>query len=144
MSQDLLEGCISDIGKDKGSYQDFQETFCKRCRNSDCIHAKWVEDKFSARVQTQPDRMFHPNQADPKAPKYAHLVEFASMMKEAIQLEIADRKGNWEIPEIPILDGQQETTKFRTTSSVDDAIQKLAQSKGQVIELPDPLQEASS
>jgi hypothetical protein len=143
VSQDFLEGCISDIGKDKGSYQDFQETFCQRCRNAECVHAQWVKDKFSDRVQTQPDRMFHPHQADPKSPKYAHLVEFTSMMREAIQLEIADRKGDWEVPEVPILDGRQETTKLRTTSSVDEAIQRLAQSKGQSIDLPDPIKEAS-
>jgi hypothetical protein len=143
VSQSFLEDCISDLGRDKGSYQDFQETFCKRCRNIQCTHAQWSKDKFGDRVIKQPDRMFHPHQADPKAPKYAHLADFASMMQEAIKLEIADRKGDWSVPEVPILDGRQETSKLVVTNSVDEAIQKLAQAKGQEIKLPDPMVEVT-
>ena len=97
---DFLEGCISDIsGNGPKDYGAFQETFCKRCRNGDCKHAKWASDQFTARITTQVDRFFHnPNQADQRIPKYAQIPDFANLLREAITLEIADRKGDWSIP----------------------------------------------
>lgn len=100
---DYLEVCVSDIsGHGPKDYPAFKETFCKRCRNRDCQHAKWADDKFSARVNTQVDRFFNnPNRADQGAPQYAQIPDFANMLREAIRLEAADRRGDWSVPEEP-------------------------------------------
>jgi len=142
---DLLEECISDLSAPGGpkDYPAFQETFCARCRNPSCAHAKWASDKFGARVQTQVDRFFHSPQGDPADPKYAELDDFQDCLREAIRLEAADRAGDWEVPEVEISDGQPETARTGTTSHVDDAVRRLAQVKGrEEPELPDPLEAA--
>jgi len=129
---DLLEECISDLsapGADR-DYKAFQDTFCLRCRNSNCIHAKWVEDKFGARVATQPERFFNPQFADGRLPKYADVVDFADRFREAMKLEIANKRGDWEVPEVPIVDGKVESSAVSITDGVDDAVRQLARSKG--------------
>lgn len=101
--QDLLEGCISDIsGKGDRDYKAFQETFCARCRNPECVHAQWSKDKFSARVSTQEDRFFNtPQIVATEHPKFAQIPDFINMFQEAIRLEAADRLGDWSIPDVP-------------------------------------------
>lgn len=98
---DYLEACVSDIsGKGNKDYPAFKETFCKRCRNPNCQHAKWAADKFSARVHTQVDRFFNnPNLADQGVPKYAQIPDFTNMLKEAMRLEASDRRGDWSVPD---------------------------------------------
>ena len=129
---DLLEECITDLSAPGGSkdYPAFQATFCARCRNPGCAHAKWATDKFGARVQTQVDRFFGSPQADPNDPKYAQLKDFQDCMREAIRLEAADKAGDWEVPEVDISDGQTETARADTTSHVDAAVRTLARVKG--------------
>ena len=142
---DLLEECITDLSAPGGSkdYPAFQATFCARCRNPGCAHAKWATDKFGARVQTQVDRFFGSPQADPNDPKYAQLKDFQDCMREAIRLEAADKAGDWEVPEVDISDGQTETARADTTSHVDAAVRTLARVKGrEEPELPDPLRAA--
>lgn len=132
MAGDLIEECISDLaapGQDR-DYKAFQDTFCLRCRNANCIHAKWVSDQFSARIATQPDRFFNPTFTDGRQPKYADLVDFADRFQEAMKLEIANKRGDWEVPEVPIVDGQVEQGAVSMTDTVDDAVRALAKSKG--------------
>lgn len=136
--RNFLEECITDLGQQKKDYRAFQETFCVRCRNRECDHAKWAADKFSARVATQPDRFFNPLRDDPKNPKYAQLVDFTNVLREAIRLDIANKRGDWEIPEIPILDGVDETAARQTTSAVDQAAISLAKSRDKNLIIPDP------
>ena len=96
---DFLEECMSSVGvKDTAG---FIAGCCDHCRNPQCGRAKWAGDKFGQRVSTQVDRLFHSEQADPKSSRYEHLQDFKDMFKEAMQLEIADRRGDWNIPEIP-------------------------------------------
>ena len=140
---DLIEDCISDIVNpgQKRDYKAFQDTFCLRCRNANCIHAKWIKDKFGARVALQPDRLFNPTMADGKLPQYADLVDFTDKFQEAMRLDIANRRGDWEVPEVPIIDGQVEQGAPSTTDVVDNAVRALAKSKGQKEpKLPDPTQ----
>jgi hypothetical protein len=133
---DFLEACISDIGTKK-DYPAFQSTFCNRCRNRECVHAKWAADKFAVRVAVQPDRMLHPQQADPTNPKYAQLTDFVDNLREAMRLEIADRRRDWEVPEIPILDGRDDMANPEVTRVVDNAVRTLAQAKNPDCILPD-------
>lgn len=132
MGADLLEECVADLSAPGGErdYKAFQDTFCLRCRNPNCIHAKWVDDRFSARVATQPDRFFNPKIIEGKSPKFADLVDFVDNIRNAMRLEIADRKGDWEVPEVPIVDGRVENGDEKTTDEIDEAVRRLAQSKG--------------
>jgi len=139
---DFLNDCISDLGV-KNDPRAFMETFCARCRNRECVNAKWAGDKFAARVATQPDRLFRPNVADPANPKYARLADFVDNLREAMRLEIADRRKDWEIPEIPILDGTERHAPPATTAPLDGAARALAQARGRDLNLPDPWAESA-
>lgn len=110
-----------------GEVQDFQGIFCRRCRHPECTHAKWSSDKFTQRVRTQEERLFNPFQVDPKLPQYAHIsqTDFKDLLQEAMRLEIADRRGDWVIPEIPIVDGKPQTS---LPGSVDAALKALRKS----------------
>jgi len=94
---DFLRVCMSDLHETDSTA--FMGTFCQRCRNQDCTHAQWSQDKFGSRVATQMDRLFNPNRADPRSSRYSMLVDFGSMLEQAIRLEVADRRGDWEVPD---------------------------------------------
>lgn len=90
--RDLLEECITDLDPKKKDYPAFQATFCARCRNRNCVHAKRAEDTFSRRVSTQVDRLFKPSaSADNKHPKYAMLADFIDLRAVAEQVEVWTR-----------------------------------------------------
>jgi hypothetical protein len=74
------------------------------------------------RVAEQAERLLNPTQADPSLSKYAHLGDFENMVKQAIQMEIADRRGDWEVPEIPVTDGQVEV---RPADHLDAAVKAM-------------------
>ena len=135
---DLLEGCISSIDPKRKDYRAFQETFCVRCRNTTCEHALGHKDKFALRTSQQVQRMLHADQANPKQPKYAHLEDFEDRFRQAMQKEIVDKKGDWAVPEVPILDGCQQEAPSHTTSAVDRAVQSLAGTRGHEVVLPEP------
>jgi hypothetical protein len=113
--------------------QEFISVFCNRCRNLECVHSGWSEDAFGRRMSTQAERLLNnPNFAGVEHPKFAMLQEadFPNLLREAMRLEISARKGDWEIPEVPITDGQDETAKGTTSDAVDDAVRALAQARG--------------
>jgi hypothetical protein len=93
-------------------------------------------------MRTQKERLFKPNQATPDSSLYKQLneVDFPSMLQEAMRQEIAARRGDWEIPDvpmIPIVDGRKVTQNDNATSSVDAAIQSLAKAQGKKpLEMP--------
>lgn len=104
--KDLLRDCLADFEQkvnQKTGPKEFTDTFCKRCRNPECVNAGWSKDAFSARVTTQVERLTNPTQVDPHLPKYAQIVaaEFKDMIHKAYQLEVADRRGDWEVPQVP-------------------------------------------
>ena len=107
---DFLEGC----NDQRIPTNEFMDLFCKRCRNRDCVHAGWAVDRFSTRIATQEERMFNPERADPKLPKYAQIIaaDFRDMLAQAMALEVSEKRGDWEIPEIPVLDGVEEAVKM--------------------------------
>lgn len=139
---DFLDGC-----NDRGmKVSEFTEMFCNHCRNPECSRAQWATDKFGARVATQEDRFFNPLRADPRLPKYAQILasQFQDMLHRATVLEISAQRNDWEIPEIPILDGGTETAPSILTRGVDSAVNVLAQARGTKREIapevpePDP------
>ncbi len=121
----FLSECLEDFQSLKLSQGEFREQVCARCRNGKCEFSPWKDDIFAQRVQDQPGRFFNPLQADPTSSKYKHLVNFESLLHRAMQLEVADRKGNWEIPEIPIVDGRIEPASTRSRDQVEQAVRSL-------------------
>lgn len=99
--KDALQQCMADLKTT--DHKSFQETFCQRCRNLDCVHAQGVGnvDKFSQRVKIQPERLFHPNQILQPTSRYAHLVEFTELKEQAGSIDLSRRKGEWEAVDLP-------------------------------------------
>lgn len=114
---------------------EFQEAFCRRCKNPGCDRAEWGDSQFADRVSTQADRLLHnPVFADPNDPTFNQIraIHFKDMIEQAMQMEIADRRGDWQIPEIAISDGQQVVAAPDTTKVVDDAVRRLAVAQGKI------------
>lgn len=79
----------------------FEGTFCRVCMNGDCERSAADGTTWFKRVSTQEDTLLNnPLFADPRDPKFRDVVnlDFRSALKEAITLEIADRRGDWSIP----------------------------------------------
>jgi len=82
------------------------------------------------RVQDQERRLLHPIQADPTLDRYAPIVkasDFQDMLHRAAQLEISNQRNDWEVPEIPVRDGQVEINR---PDPVDDALREMARRQG--------------
>jgi len=126
--QDLLATC-NDRGTPPAEFKGF---FCSRCRNPGCINAGWGESLWTNRMSTQEDRLFNPTFADTDDPRFERFkgMDFPSMFHEAMRLEIADQRNDWEIPEIPILDGVSKVSEPETTATVEAAVQAMAGSQG--------------
>lgn len=77
--------------------RDFRATFCNHCRNPECALAGWSKDLFSQRVQAQEDLLFNPKRGMANRP----LTDFGDLLHKAVRLEIADRRGDWSLPEEP-------------------------------------------
>ena len=110
------------------SISEFEALFCNRCRNQECVRANWGRDLFQKRVLTQEERLLNPTQGNPA--QYKHLVDFASRFQEAMRLEVSDRKGDWSIPEIPILDGRTTRSESSIGDAVDHAVRALEKVSG--------------
>ena len=95
--EDLFDECYDR----QVSPEDFKQVFCNRCRNPRCTHAGWARDLFGERVHTQVDRLFNTDQAEPDDPRFSHLqeIEFPSLLRQAVRLNLADQRGDWSIPE---------------------------------------------
>jgi hypothetical protein len=117
----FLSMCMEDFASLKLSQGAFQEQVCARCRNGKCSLSPWSDDIFARRVREQPNRFFNPERADPGSSRYEHLRDFESLLHRAMQLEIADRKGDWSIPEISVLDGRI-GSETRTDTMLEEAV----------------------
>lgn len=95
---DFLDGCNEQGMK----VTDFEHMFCDFCRNPECDRAKWADSLFTQRIMTQENRLLNPQQADPTLSKYEPLQRavFKDMLEQAVRLEIANRRGDWVVPEI--------------------------------------------
>jgi hypothetical protein len=79
----------------------FTGTFCNRCMNGECGRSAAEGTTWFRRVSTQEDRLLlHPKFADPRDPKFRDVanLDFRSALKEALAIEISDRRGDWAIP----------------------------------------------
>jgi hypothetical protein len=83
------------------SPEDFGRFFCKLCRNPECVSSATGTSKWVNRMETQVDRLLdNPLIADPDDPRFAELrrIDFADAMRQAMAMEISERRGDWEIP----------------------------------------------
>lgn len=79
----------------------FKQNVCKFCRNLECVNAGARSNLWTGRMSTQVDRLLdNPVFANPRDPKYTAVtrVVFQDLVKEAVNLEITSKKGDWEIP----------------------------------------------
>ena len=132
--QDFLIECNSE----RLPAQEFMSVWCRRCRNSACRNANWGLSKWIARMNTQEDRLLkNPNFADEGDPQYQHIreVDFPDLLKQAIRLEIASKKNDWNIPsqedvKVHLASLEPVDVTIDTLESVDDATKALAKAKG--------------
>ena len=123
MKLDMLQECNDQHIPPK----DFMQTFCVRCRNTQCVNAGWAGSSFEYRMATQVDRLLiHPNKALPDDPKYSpiralHFLEVA----EAIVLQ--RREDPWAGPGVHLAEPPRKTA---THPTVEEAVSKLAATKG--------------
>ena len=97
-TEDFFTECM--IGQEM-SVTNFEQRFCRVCKNQECHRAGWGESQWVSRISTQVDRLLtNPNFADPRDPKFRHIREhdFPDLLKEAIRVEIVDQRGDWSIP----------------------------------------------
>lgn len=80
---------------------DFVNIFCARCRNPDCTRAGYAGSLWSDRMSTQVERLLsNPQFADLSLPLYAQINanDFPDAMRQALRIEIANKRKDWEIP----------------------------------------------
>lgn len=114
--------------------RDFRATFCNHCRNPECALAGWSKDLFSQRVQAQEDLLFKPKRGMANKP----LSDFGDLMRKAVRLEIADRRGDWSMPEEPpmgfvrelgpnLAEIAPESANARSQDNIQDSLRALKQ-----------------
>tara|TARA_B100000963_G_scaffold360940_2_gene393976 strand:+ start:2191 stop:3075 length:885 start_codon:yes stop_codon:yes gene_type:complete len=114
--------------------REFRATFCNHCRNPECALAGWSKDLFSQRVQAQEDLLFKPKRGMTNKP----LSDFGDLMRKAVRLEIADRRGDWSMPEDPpmgfvrelgpnLADIPPQSANARSQDNIQDSLRALKQ-----------------
>ena len=81
--------------------KEFEQRFCRVCKNQECARAGWGESQWVQRMSTQVDRLLdNPTFADPRDPQFNHIREhdFPDLLREAIRIEIVDQRNDWSIP----------------------------------------------
>lgn len=130
---DFLRDCNS--GALKTDPKTFRDTWCVRCSRPECDLAGFAKsDPMAIRNATWRERFFGTAKADLSIPKFARIAstDFPNLLQKAMKLEISERRGDWSVPEIPVLDGRVTPVPRDTTAHVDDAVQKLAGTTGRV------------
>lgn len=128
----------------QGSPEEFKKLFCNRCRQPRCVLAGWADDQFGSRVSTQMDRLFNTNVADPNDPRFARLQEadFPNLLNQAIRLNIADKRGDWSLPESPevkvvLSPIEGEPAGDESQELLEQAVKNLAGTQGEQVEASD-------
>lgn len=150
--QDFTRECLQDCRQSTNPLVNqvkevphLRDRYCNHCRNKTCQWALLSEDLFEKRVKTQEDRFINtPNFADESHPRFFEVraIDFPDLMREAIILEAADRRQDWEIPSIQesvdiVLSGL--SSNAIRTKQVDEAVRALAEARGSTLpELPKP------
>lgn len=145
--RDLFRGC-NEPGKAWFHKDDhvFMKTFCRVCKNADCIRAKGAVSPWETRMAEQVDYLLNdPEFSDLTSPEHIELTQmaFKDLSQKAMRLEIARQRQDWTIPDTPT-DGVNKVSNPDTTDQFDDAVKKLAEAKGKKArDLKRPEQEES-
>jgi hypothetical protein len=98
---DLWKTCYTGSHQQEFDPEKFKAVFCRVCNNGDCTNSALGKASWTDRMMTQEDRLLnHPRFADQDDPQFAALrgQDFRDAVREAMSLEIADRRGDWEVP----------------------------------------------
>jgi hypothetical protein len=89
---------------------------------------------MAIRNATWQEKFFNTPEANLSIPKFAEIahLDFPNLLQKAMKLEVSARRGDWSVPEIPVLDGVIQPASSITTGHVDDAVQKLTGKLGKV------------
>ena len=133
--RDLYAGC-NEPGKEwfHPDAHVFEKTFCRLCKNADCIRAKGSVSPWHTRMAEQVDYLLNdPEFSDLTSEPHQKIANqmFEDMGRQAMRLEIARQKQDWEIPpdEGPT-DGFDKVASPDTTDQFDEAVKKLAKARG--------------
>lgn len=99
--QDLWDSCYSSDHRKMLSPEEFRKTFCDECMNTRCQNSKGSGTSWAKRILTQEERLLrNPNFSDPRDPQYKRISEmdFESVLREVIAIDIAEARGDWSIP----------------------------------------------
>ena len=109
--QDLLQGC----NEHNVPVGEFISLFCCRCRNPECTRAGYSGSLWIDRISTQVERLLsNPQFADLTHPKYAQLraIDFPDMARQALRIEVANKRGDWVVPDIEPEEAMAELIKM--------------------------------
>jgi len=140
--RDLLAGC-NEPGKEWFHPDDhvFMKTFCRLCKNADCIRAKGAISPWHTRMAEQVDYLLNdPEFSDLTSEAHRGLANqaFNDIGHKMMRLEIAKQRQDWEIPDGPT-DGFDKVSAPDTTDQFDEAAKELAKARGKKEpELPRP------
>jgi|APSaa5957512622_1039677.scaffolds.fasta_scaffold25831_2 hypothetical protein len=98
---DLWDGCYDGEARQKMSPEQFRKTFCAVCTNPGCRNSRGVGTLWAKRMMGQEDLLLNnPRFADPDDPQYKAIraMPFENMIRQALAIEVSNRKGDWSIP----------------------------------------------
>jgi len=124
---DTLRDC--NTGELKIDNKTFVDTWCAKCHTPSCDLAALAKiDPMAQRNATWREKFFGAKEADLTVPRFAQIAQtdFPNMLQKAMKLEISARRGDWSVPEIPVLDGRVQPATQDTTAQVEAAARQLS------------------
>jgi hypothetical protein len=101
--QDLTAKCKADLGTGI-TVEELRHHFCTVCRRATCGHARFGNSEWLRRILTQEERLLNsPQFAAEDDPVYQAIrsLDFKDIARQAIRMDIAERRGDWSIPDLP-------------------------------------------
>jgi len=149
MGIDLLRDCMASMGvaQEEQSVADFVKVFCRLCWNKSCPRAEQTDLPWEQRMSTQVERLLtNPNIAPLGDPRFDNIrrIPFKDLFMDAMRIEIANQRGDWQVPVLPGDPGTELETLAppQHTDHVDTAVKALAQALGkekpELPEKPEP------
>jgi len=144
--KDLYAGC-NEPGKpwfNKDAHV-FISSFCKICRNADCIRAAGVVDEWQTRMSEQVDYLLNdPIFSDLQKPEHREIAQMAfNEIGEKMQrLELARETQDWSLikersdtqeseeEELEVSDGVERVVPATSTRQFDEAVEGLSKKRG--------------
>ena len=94
---DLFDGCYEGEHRKAMSPEEFTQTFCSACMNAGCQNSRGAGMKWTQRMMTQEERLLNnPDFAPENTAAILGLPDFPDMLRQALAVEISDRRGDWE------------------------------------------------